>query len=360
MRVALDVRLIENSGIGTTIRGLLDHLRPSQRKQLVLLSSPGWKNPYECPTVPVEYKVYGLSQHWGYAAFLRKLDVDLFHMPHYDVPLRFRGPFIATVHDLIHYLFPEYSTKPLTRLYSRVLLNHVARHAARIIAVSENTHVDLVKHFPRAAGRVSVINPAVDDQMCRPDGGALDAFLAQRNLRSGYLLYVGNLRPSKNTRRLLEAYELYQNNAARPYPLVLIGRNTYGASLRIPPGVTHFDFVPWEHLRFYYSGASAFVFPSIYEGFGLPPLEAMACGTPVIASTTSSLPEVCGRAARYVNPDSASDIATAMADVAEQASLRGDLVRLGYENVRRFSWESFAQKTFELYERVASAGSRHA
>jgi glycosyltransferase involved in cell wall biosynthesis len=196
-----------------------------------------------------------------------------------------------------------------------------------------------------------VINPAVGEQFSPVASVAAQAVLAKHGVTPGYILYVGNLRGSKNTDGLLKAYSKYRSAVSDPRPLVLVGKNAGG--MVFPDGVRHLNNVSHTDLPAFYSAAAVFVFPSFYEGFGLPPLEAMACGTPVIASNAGSLPEVCSDAARYINPFDTDALADTIRAVLAAPDQQRQMSERGLKNAQRFSWSRFAQQTWELYERVA-------
>ncbi len=358
MRIGLDIRMIDYSGIGTTIRGLLDHFSPEQLSQLVLFGAPGEKNPPACPVVAAPYPVYGFRQHWGYAHLLNRQKLDLFHMPHYDIPWGYDGPLVVTVHDLIHLLFPQFSTKPFTRFYATRMLKRVAKKARIVIADSNNTKNDLMAFSKEFESKTRVIYPAVDPYYRRVEQEAVGGVLRRYGLASGYLLYIGNLRPSKNTPGLLKAYEMLRKKMTEAPPLVLAGKNSYPDFERkgFPNGVRYLGVVPREDLASLYSGASLFLFPSFYEGFGLPPLEAMACGTPVLTSNRGSLPEICGPAADYVDPTDPEALANSARRLLESPSQRDELRRRGFENVKRFRWADYAGAVWKVYEEAARDG----
>src|SRR5258706_406177 len=355
IRVGLDVRMIENSGIGTTIRELLDHWDETQKKHLTLFGSFDWTE--SCPSVRVKvsFPIYSLRQHWEYPRILNSHPLTFFHMPHYDVPLGYKKPFVATVHDLIHVLFPQYSTKPFSRIYSQFLLKHVAKNAKRIIVVSENTKKDLLQLFPEAASKTVRIYSCVDSNFQPIEGYLRQQTLKKYNLKQGYLLYVGNLRKSKNTMGLLKVYEMLRFMRSFCPDLVLVGKNFYPEFKKgiFQKGVRHIGSVDREDLPALYSGASLFVFPSLYEGFGLPPLEAMACGTPVAVSNVASLPEVCGEAAAYFDPNSTQDVVKKINELLDLTSARKKLVEKGFENIKRFDLKKYAADVWNLYEEVA-------
>lgn len=352
-RIGLDVRMIAFTGIGVTIRGLLDHWDREKLSQLTLFTPPDWENPYPCATRRSPEKIYGLAQHVMHAARLARERLDLYHMPHFDVPYCYRRPFVATIHDMIHVLFPEHSTKPFSRAYAGFQIRSVLNRAAHIITVSESTRRDLDRFSAGAASRTSVIYPAAGDAFRRLDERETRPVLDRYGLTSGYLLYVGNIRGIKNSRRLIAAYGNLRAAHPEVPPLVMVGHNTFPEFDRgFPAGIRHVAGAPFADLPALYSGASVFIFPSIYEGFGLPPLEAMACGTPVITSNAASLPEVCGDAAVYVDPSSEDSIRDAMRDLWLSPARREALSARGLVRAKKFSWRSFADETWNVYERV--------
>ena len=354
MRVGLDVRMIDSSGIGTTIREMIRHFSAEQREKLLLYGRPDWRNTTGCESKTVPYPVYGLRQHWSYARFLEREPISFFHMPHYDVPLTFLRPFVATVYDLIHYLFPQYSTKPFTKQYSWLLLRHVAQHAKKIIAISENTKRDMVRVFPASEPKIRVLPLAVAPSFAPASEGKTRKVLASYGLSKGYALYVGNLRESKNTPRLLRAYAGLARERKNLPPLVLTGQNSLkpGVVEQHGPFIRYIGKTPFEQLDALYTGASLFVFPSLYEGFGLPPLEAMACGTPALVSTAASLPEVCGDAAVYVDPYSETDIARNIGTLLDDPNQREALRQKGFAQVKKYSWDAFAKGVWRVYEEM--------
>lgn len=350
-KIALDVRMIESSGIGTTIRELLDHLESAKLKQLVLYGNQGWKNTYESDFQPTPYPIYGLKQHWNYAQFINGQNIKLYHMPHFDVPYFIRKPFVMTVHDLIHILFPEYSTKSFSKVYAQFILKAAAKKAKRIFVVSENTKKDLLNFMPEIIEKIRVIYPGVSQKFKPQSVGDSKNVLGKYNLIPGYIFYVGNLRASKNTIRLISAYgKLYQADKSVP-PLVLAGKNFLGKS-DFGPHVKYIGIVKTDELPYLYSQAQFFVFPSLYEGFGLPVLEAMACGIPVISSNRASLPEVGGDAAIYFDPESESDLISKMNQLIQSPESFPSIIERGKKQVLKFSWDEYAGKIWHEYESV--------
>jgi len=284
---------------------------------------------------------------------------DVLFVPAHVLPLVHPLPAVVTVHDLGYRYFPE--THPLSqRLYLDWATRFSARSAARVIADSLATQNDLVRFYSIPPEKVAVVYPGRDESLRRVDPAAVRA---KYNLPGGYLLHVGTLQPRKNLLRLIEAYgALRFTFYAEPPALVLAGRPGWLSSPILAqakkfPDIRLLDYVPDEDLAGLYSGAAAFVFPSLYEGFGFPVLEAMACGAPVICSNTSSLPEIAGDAALLVDPADTAALAAAITRLLSDAELRAALVAKGYEQVKNFSWAKAARATLEVLEAVKRKAS---
>ena len=290
--------------------------------------------------------VHLLNQHLGrYGSFLRV-------------------PYIITVHDLIRYFnlkgFATFIHRP--NLRDRFYLNldyKSVKKATRIIAVSETTKNDLMHYLGIPDERISVIYVGVDHRLFRP--------VPHRIYDTPYILFVGSEHPRKNFAGLLEAFSRLKGEPRfKELKLVKVGKaggqeaDFRGQTMEVVSAlglvgeVIFTDFVPEADLPVYYSGAEVFVLPSLYEGFGFPPLEAMACGCPVVTSNTSSLPEVVGEAGIMVNPYDTDSLAEAMRQVLTNSILREDMVRKGLEQAKKFSWEKAARRTLKVYNQVAS------
>jgi alpha-1,3-rhamnosyl/mannosyltransferase len=281
--------------------------------------------------------------------------VDVFHATNYLLthPVR-RAKRVVSIHDLTAILFPQWH--PADRLRKmRAGLQASAEAADRIIAVSQATRDDIVKHLGIPAERVAVVPLAVDPSFHPPSRAEVDAALAPLGLSNGaYLLFLGTLEPRKNLGRLVEAVTRAGTDVG---PLVLAGAEGWGND-ELRPRITELErqgrvrylgYVPDALRTPLIGGARMFVYPSLYEGFGLPPLEAMACGTPVIASNVSSLPEVVGDAALLVDPLDVDDLAAGIRKLWDDEALRYDLRVCGLARAREFTWERTARLTLEAY-----------
>ncbi|HHH42026.1 MAG TPA: glycosyltransferase family 1 protein, partial [Chloroflexi bacterium] len=287
----------------------------------------------------------------------------LLFVPAHVLPLWTRPPALVTVHDLGYRYFPE--AHPLgQRWYLEWSTRHNARRATIILADSEATRADLIRHYGTDPDRIVVAYPGLDPTLAPArDPQRIARTLARYGIRRPYLLYLGTLQPRKNLVRLVEAFARLQSRLDpddRGLSLVLAGRRGWlydglfrrVRTLGLEGRVLFPGYVDDADKAALLSGALAFVFPSLYEGFGFPVLEAQVCGTPVVCSDRSSLPEVAGDAALLVDPMDVEALAAALYRVVTEPGLRATLIERGWANVRRFSWESCAQAVLEVMGRV--------
>lgn len=388
LRIVLDARRVADFGIGTYIRNLVRSLaRIDTANQYSLITNVPEVPEFKDLPANFEPLVYGGRNRTGLAQlefglFLRRLGADLFHMPLNAVPLWMPKPYLVTTHDMSTLLFASQSgyQSRLRRFYLRRGL----LRADRVITVSIATRRDVETVLGIPPSRIRVIYNAPDPifrQLSFPStvrnghestgSPEIQRVLDRYRIQYPFLLYVGRTNPQKNIPRLVEAFavmrgEIKEHPSYRDLRLIIIGDEIarhpalrYAViQSRVEDSVRFLGFVPIETLRSLYQAASAFVFPSLYEGFGLPPLEAMACGTPVVCSNVTSLPEVVGQAAVVVNPENVFDIARGMKEVLLDENLRSDLIVRGFEQVRQFSWERSARQVLQAYEEVASSKKR--
>ena len=324
------------------------------------------------PKVAEQFNIPALSpaalkalwQDWHFIRKLNKLD-GIVHLPNHHLGrygFFLKVPYIITVHDLIRYFdlkgYGTFIHHPNRRDRFYLSLDYRGvKKATRIIAVSQTTKHDLVKHLDIPEERISVIYEGIDHQVFKPT--------SRRLVDYPYVLFVGSEHPRKNLARLLRAFSrLKSQRRFKDLKLLKVGKaggpeaefrkHTLQAinELNIPSDVVFTDYVAEEDLPAYYSSAECFILPSLYEGFGLPPLEAMACGCPVIVSNRASLPEVTGEAAVKVDPLRTYSIASALEVVLTDERLKRELVSKGLERARQFSWEKAARETMEVYQSV--------
>jgi glycosyltransferase involved in cell wall biosynthesis len=300
---------------------------------------------------------------------LARLRADVYHGPAVFLPLVKLGyRTVVTVHDLVCFLFPHTVPRKYA-VYMRLMTRLAVRSADRIIAVSGATGDDLRRVLAVPPEQVVIIHEAVSPEFARPPAAeAVEAVTHRYGIRPPYCLFVGNVEPRKNLARLIEAFGLLRARAGRPGgggppQLVLVGTRGWLSSGILAaveaqggaPGIVFTGYVPPADLPALYSGAACFVFPSLYEGFGLPVLEAMAAGTPVVASRVGAIPEVAGDAALLVDARRPAELAEAIAAVLGDPVLRARLIDRGHARARRFTWEAVARDTLAVYESVHTA-----
>jgi glycosyltransferase involved in cell wall biosynthesis len=287
----------------------------------------------------------------------------LFHATHYVLPALIPSKTVVTIHDCIHLMFPEYLRHRLAHTYARVSLYTAAHKSNRIFTVSEQSKSDILKFFNVPPEKIVVTPNAIDNRFSAPPSDEQVTQTRERyQLSHSYLLYVGNIKPHQNLERLIEAFHLVRLQGRSELELLIIGDEiSKMQSLRravhkydIHRYVRFLGYVPDRTLAVLYRLASVFVFPSLYEGFGLPPLEAMASGTPVVTSNVSSLPEVVGDAAVLVDPYSAEAIAEGIITVLRSTHLRSDLRERGFKRVKEYSWARSVQRVRDVYGEVCS------
>jgi len=296
---------------------------------------------------------------------------ELFHATeHLLMPLR-RTPSVLTIHDLVFRLFPHYH-KPLNYTFLNLAVPLFVRRADHLIVVSHATGQDLVRLYGVDPGRITVIHEAADSRFRPQPADEIERVRQKYKLPQCYILSLGTLEPRKNYQRLVEALSTPgQRCGADAWGLhcevprlVIVGARgwLYQPFLRrleelgLEQEIILLGRVPDEDLPGLYSGAMLFVFPSLYEGFGLPPLEAMACGTPVVCSRASSLPEVGGEAVRYFSPTSPEDMAQVLHEVLADEAVQEEMRVEGIRQASRFSWEKTADETLAVYETTLKAG----
>jgi glycosyltransferase involved in cell wall biosynthesis len=375
VKVAIDIRRSTDFGVGTYIRNIVRALsRLDRQNRYYLIGAPD--KAAEIGPLPGNFRSISLvepdNSARGYFAFrttVRRLQCDVVHIPHlFWVPRALPCPYVMTVHDVLEHMARARGQSDMRRSLHFHMTRRVLRGAARIFAVSQFTKSELEKLFAIPPARIETVYNAIDERFLRGHASASDhEFIAQRyQVNYPFLLYAGRISPHKNLVRIIEALKavLEKDGLYPDLKLIIIGdelskhpdlRRTVIKS-GVQNDVRFLGFVPIEVLRIFYDEAKIFVFPSLYEGFGLPPLEAMAHSTPVVTSNTSSLPEVVGNAAVLVNPENVFEIMRALHRVLVDQELRERMKRRSQEQSRRFSWDSSARRVLQVYEEVAGDG----
>lgn len=287
-------------------------------------------------------------------------DVQLFHATDHHIPLIRGVPTIATIMDLIPLLHPEWIKQDLKRLKSWLFATSIHR-ADHIITISEHSKQDMIRHLGIEPERISVTSLGVDPVYFeRIEAPQRDAVLQKHGLKPGFFLFVGTLQPRKNLPRVLAAFQQLPEAVRKEHPLVIVGRDGWSNEALLPQlealqqrGEGRWlSYLPQSEVLALLQSAGALVFASLYEGFGLPVIEAFAAQCPVIASNTTSLPEVAGDAAWAVDPTSVESISAAMMEVLEPSDEREQKIQRGLLRAQQYSWQACAQQTLEVYRKV--------
>lgn len=375
LRIAIDARHIQDFGIGSYIRNLLAALNQvGQANEYFVVSRPGDDGLFPALGPNFRFVSYSHSDserldHFAFPAFLRGLRASLYHMPLSDVPFWMPDPYVVTIHDMSRQLYM------VATGFRKQLSFYRARRglmrARKVIAVSAATRRDAESLLGIPVQHIRMIHNAPDFRFSEPRDAVAAAsaeterkrVLERYQISLPFILYAGSIRPHKNIPRLIEAFavlrgQLSSHPAFADLRLVVIGDEISkhsevrlaASQSRVAQAVRFLGFIPFETLRVFYESAACFAFPSLNEGFGLPPLEAMACGAPVLASNVSSLPEVLGDAAMLVSPEKVFEIANGLKELLLNEGLRATLIERGYQKVKEFNWLRTASEVLETYQ----------
>ena len=371
MRIAIDVRKLNDYGVGTYIRNLVGQLaRLDHDTEYVLVCKP---DDLELPRqlgpnfrgVADPSGQYSVREQLSIPASLLRTSPHLFHTPHYVLPALTPCRSIVTIHDCIHLVFPQYLEGRIARTYARSAFWTAVHRANRILTVSEASKRDILRFFPIAPEKVTVIYNAIADHFYdEPPAEEMAQVQERYQLHDRFVMYAGNVKPHKNLERLVDAFVLLRHDAAYDDLKLLITGSEISKYAPLRRAVhrhnlhKHVRFLGYQSeqtLAVLYRLADVFVFPSLYEGFGLPPLEAMASGTPVVVSNASSLPEVVGDAGVLVNPYDVTSIADGIRRVLDDSALRDALKTRGLARARSFSWPASVKRIRDIYQEIANA-----
>jgi glycosyltransferase involved in cell wall biosynthesis len=372
MKIGIDARFfgLLGKGLGRYTQKLIEHLECIDNENLYVVFlrkenfdqyHPHNKN---FTKALADYPWYSLSEQLFYPRLLAKYNFDLMHFPHFNVPVLYFGKFVLTIHDLILIHFPTLKGTKLNPMWYwikyfgyKVTIGSAIARAKSIIAVSEFTKNDLIAVYPRSRKKITVTYEACDD-FCRISQIEAPYILEKYGIMKPYLLYVGNAYPHKNLPALIDAFVLVQKDFP-DMQLALVGKEDY-FYLRLREyvktkkitGVHFLGFVSDQDLDVMYRFAKAYVFPSLYEGFGLPPLEAMAKGVAVVCSDHACMQEILGDAAHWANARNANDLALKISEVLTNKKLESDLISKGYQQIQKYNWDKMARETLNIYHEI--------
>lgn len=357
-RITIDARMINSSGIGTYIRNIVSRLIVNKKYYFSIIGVPSELHVYSWSTLPnVEIiecraQIYSISEQILIPLLIPR-STDLLWVPHYNIPILYNGKMLVTIHDLFHLSMKQFVHGMVKTSYAKVMFNLVARRSVMINTISNFSKEELIR-FTNVENNKVHITPLGVGEEWHP------AQFATRLHPRPYFVCVGNVKPHKNIKTAIQAFSKIKDRFS--VDLVIIGQkegfivsdniSLGDLSVDLSERIIFTGYINQEALIQYVSQAEALLFPSLYEGFGLPPVEAMACGCPVIASNVASIPEVCGDAVLYCNPYDSLDIADKMTTMLSDVSLREDLIARGKKRVRNYSWDKCVGELTTLIDEV--------
>jgi len=379
MRIGIDCRMYSSrfTGIGRYVYELTENLfrMDTQNEYVLFFNEPEFSH-FTAPNARVKKVLvnaphYSLKEQTQFLHALKKEKLDLVHFTHFNAPIFYRKPSVVTIHDLTLSFYPgKKMSSPIHRAAYHLTIKSAIKKAKKIIAVSQNTKKDLQEIFHISDQKIAVIYEGVHEKFQpiahTPEGDKKiqDVKKKLQLDQKPYLLYTGVWRSHKNLPNLLQAFHILKNEYGFDGNLVITGRKdpVYAPeleektlTLKLENDVIFTGLVEEKDLVPLYNGALAYVFPSLYEGFGLPPLEAMQCGVPVVASNISSIPEICGKDnAVFFDPQDPQNMAEKIFEVTSQKTLREKLIANGLQRVKQFSWKTMCEETLKIYTEIDS------
>ncbi len=364
MRLALDARKLTDYGIGTYLTALVRGLAARSDVQLTLVVREGHEERArvlapEARLVTVGARGYTVAEHFAVPAALWRERFDLVHFPHYVLPALIRGPAVVTVHDVIQLFYPPTKRRTVAMLYLRVVMRRALRRSRRVITVSRASRNDLIQLFQAEPRRLVVVPNGVDPALAaRPGAAVIDELKNRYGLKPPLVLVVANDKPHKNLDVVLRAWHLAMRHGM-PGQLVYVGSSGQGGRLAnrasrlgLDGRVRCIGRVPAEDLHGLYHVAALLLHAALYEGFGLPVLEAMRAGLPVVTSNLGAMREVGEGAARLVNPLDVNEIAAALEKVLVDDPLRRRMVDAGRRRAESLTWERMVEGTLAVYRQA--------
>ena len=365
--IAIDARKIHDFGIGTYVRNLVRAISrlDGENRYLLLVGPQGAEALADLPPnfqlVLERSRVYSVRELFALSWRLWRLRLDLYHATHYVLPVVLPCKAVVTIHDIIHLLYPEFLPSRLAFYYAQRMIRSSLERSSRVIAVSQTTRSDLLRLFEVDGRKIEVVYNGVDPAFHRRlEPGELAQWQERLGLRQPYLLFVGNPKPHKNLDNVIQAFARARSIHDFEGELVCVGgqpeadlrTRQRAETLGVTGHVRLLGKVPDEALPAIYQGATLFLYPTLYEGFGLPVVEAMASGIPVITSNTSALREIGEGSAQLVNPLDVEALARAIAHSMADPEHRASLVELGRRRAREFTWDRAARRTLAIYKGV--------
>ncbi len=354
--ISVDVRMINSSGIGTYIKSLLPriiNLLPEHKYYLLgnvdEILAFEWTKQKNVDVINTTSPIYSTSEQ---LELIKKIPAktDIFWSPHYNIPVFYTGKLLVTIHDILHLAMPQYAQGFKKQMYSKTLFNLIKLKSKNILTPSNFSKEELTEKLNYSPDAIYKVPNAVDEKW-------FNIKKQNRPYAKPYLLYVGNVKPHKNLNVLIKAFKMIKEKIQ--HDIVIVGKkegfiltdDSIQANLDALNDRVHFTgYVEDDALNQYYAHAEMFVFPSVYEGFGIPPLEAMATKCPVIVSNANPMPEVCGDAALYFDPYNPEDLADKILSLNDNLEVKNNLIELGLSQAKKFSWDKSANTIKEVIE----------
>ena len=363
--ICVDARMYLASGIGTYLRNLLKLLHEKSDYSIKVITSraviENSKEVKDWDFVIADSPIYSIKEQWEIPYKVSKCDI--FWSPHYNIPLlpvRAKKR-IVTIHDVFHLAHKE--SLPLHKsLYASIVTKRAAKYSDLVITDSEFSKSEISRYTGICSDKIRKILLGVDFSVFSKEISSEEemAIVSKYAPPEEFILFVGNLKSHKNLDRLIEAYKLLTKTAVNPVHLVILGKHFADFPIRervlqdkaLSRHIHFYSNVGNKELSWFYSNAIATILPSLYEGFGFPPLEAMCCGCPTVVSNAASLPEICGDASLYVDPQSSVSIYRGIEKIVEDSSLRNELSEKGYSRVKEFQWKKTFEEHLKVFEEV--------
>lgn len=353
--ITIDMRMIHSSGIGTYISNIVPRvIKDLNDTKFYLLGNEDELNKYayykNVEIIPCHADIYTIKEQFGLFNKIPR-DTKLFWSPHYNIPVLYKGRLLVTIHDVFHLAMGQFVNGSVKKAYAKIMFNQVKRKADKIFSVSNFTKSQIETYLKYKKDDIVVTYNGVDDSWFQVP--------KSNDKEKPYLLYVGNVKPHKNLKTLIKAFGLLQEKVSHDLIIVgkkagfLTGDNEITQIAEKYKERIHFTgFVEDKHLKSLVANADVFVFPSLYEGFGLPPLEAMACETPVAVSNIPPLKEVCGDAAVYFDPNDEMDMANSILNLINNSDLKNKLAAKGLKHANLFQWQKAADITQRIIKEL--------
>jgi glycosyltransferase involved in cell wall biosynthesis len=379
MKIAIDARFYRKStgGIGRYTRNLIKELANiDSNNEYTIFITPSDEQEFDQEIDSKKHKNFHkfvlsithftLNEQTRFLNILNKENFDLVHFANFNHPILYRKKFVTTIHDLTILLFPAKGAQRsyFRRLAFEKVIKNAVYSSNKIISISNSTKRDLENHLRVNPKKIEVVYEGIDENY-QPikSQSKIEKFKAKYNIDKPYILFVSQWRPHKGLPELIKAFEILKEKYFLEHKLVLVGKSDNNFpevisavdNCKYSQDIIRPGFVVEEDLPYFYAASDVFVFPSHYEGFGLPPLEAMSSGVPVAASNISSMPEVLGNAAVYFDPYNPSDIAKQIFSIVSNNKFKQQLIKDGVKQAKKYSWHKMAKETLAVYESVVKS-----